>query len=727
MKCRFSRLLYPKTTEEAQSGSYMIAIFRPCETVLDARGEKLDSIKVVGHYLPTVPSVKVDMTGHWKKDPRYGLQFEMESFEEDIRPDKSGIVSYLSSGMIRGIGKKLAERIYATFGEKTLEILDADAERICEVPGIGKKQCAQFCSAYMETRGARKIIAMLAPFDISAGQAVHLRQKLGNDAQWLLTQMPYTVFERGLIDFHTADQLAQANGIPRNAPERLDAALLYTLQLAESEGHLALHKERFIHKTVDLLHTPEVTWKLVAQRAFEMLKADRLALYHDYTYRPIMAQAEADVAMWICEMLRRDKLPYMGDLDDEIDAQQAAMGFTFAQKQRTAVKLALTSPICIISGGPGTGKTSIQQAILNIYHKAFPDKKIVCCAPTGRAARRMEQSTAFDASTVHKAVGLVAGAVSELQPLEHMKADLVLVDEISMLDMVTTWHLFSALPPGCRLILVGDADQLPSVGPGAVLSELLACGKLPVVVLDKVFRQSEGSIVAENAQRIRANDPELAFDGDFQFWASGDVSQSTEWLERLYMSEIGQFGVDNVAMLTPFRKKTETGVHSMNQALHNIANPPSPEKAELELGQRVVRVGDKMMQMKNTDFASNGDIGYVCNVIRDTDGFMVEVDFGDDRIVAYEDAESLRQLDLAYATTIHKSQGGEYDSVLINIQHIHRRMLNRALFYTAITRAKKRVIIVGDWDAVVHAIATTDTEHRNTLLAARINEQMKGD
>ena len=320
---------------------------------------------------------------------------------------------------------------------------------------------------------------------------------------------------------------------------------------------------------------------------------------------------------------------------------------------------------------------------------------------------------------------LQAGEIHELREPETLKADLVLVDEVSMMDMITTWHLFAALPPGCRLILVGDADQLPSVGPGAVLHELLGCGKLPSVILDKVFRQSEGSIVAENAQRIRHGNERLDLGDDFQFWASADVSQSAQWLERLYMNEIARHGVDNVALLTPFRKKSETGVQSMNAALHDIANPPSPEKAELEIGQRTFRVGDKVMQMKNRDFASNGDIGYIRTIVRDADGFLVEVDFGDDRIVAYEDLESLRQLELAYATTIHKSQGAEYSSVLISVQNIHGRMLNRALFYTAETRAKIRVIVVGDWEAVVRAINTTDTDRRNTALAERINELIK--
>ena len=725
MKCSFSRLLYPKSLEEARDGSYMIALFRPNEKVLDALGNRLNSIKVVGHFLPTVAGVKVDMAGHWKKDARYGLQFEMESYEEIVGSDKRSIVAYLSSGMIPGIGSVLAERIYNTFGAQTLEVLDQDPSRVSEVLGISKKKCEQFCKAYMETRSARKLINLLAPFNISAPQAVKLRQELGTDAQRLLMEFPYMVFERDLIDFEIADQLAQASGIPQNAPERLAAGLIYALKQAEHEGHLCMHKETFVRRAVNLLRAPQVTWKAVAQRAFEMIKEGRLSLFYDYVYRPIMAKAEEDVATWICDMLHRDSLPYMGDLDDEIDGQQTEMGFTFAEEQRHAIRTALISPICIISGGPGTGKTSIQRAILNIYKKSFPDSNVVCCAPTGRAARRMEQSTGYPASTIHKVLNLTAGEVHELKDIDLLEADLVLVDEVSMMDMLTTWYLFNALPPSCRLILVGDADQLPSVGPGAVLNELLACGQLPAVILDKVFRQSEGSLVAENAQRIRHGVTDLEFGDDFQFWPSAEETQSAQYLMWFYKREVDRYGVDNVALLTPFRKKSKTGVYSLNAALHDTINPASQEKDEIETGQRILRVGDKVMQMKNRDFASNGDIGYICTSKRDSDGILVEVDFGDDRVVAYEDAESLRQVELAYAATIHKSQGSEYDAVLINIQNMHGKMLNRALIYTAETRAKKQVIIVGDWEAVVRAIQTADTKRRNTMLAVRINDLTK--
>lgn len=722
MKCKFLRLIYPRSIEEVQNGSYTVAIYIPCETVLDAHGNKLSSITVVGHYLPTVERLKVDMAGRWKKDAKYGLQFEMESYEEVISPGKDGIVAYLSSGLIRGIGRKLAERIYNTFGDSTLTVLDNDPNRIREVPGISGKRSALLRDSYMETRSARRIITLLAPLDISAGQAVRLQKELGIRAEELLKGRPYEVFERGLLSFDAADRLAERQGISRTAPERVAAGLLHTLELAENKGHLCLPKERFVRQAVQLLHTQGLDRMAVANIAFEMLKAGRLTLYQDYVYRPVMAEAEDGVALCVREMLQRRSLPYIGDLDDEIDLQQKELGFTLAEEQRKAVKTALASPICIISGGPGTGKTSIQRIFLNIYCKTFPNADIVCCAPTGRAARRLEQSTGLPACTVHKALGLTAGESAALELPEQLSADLVLVDEVSMLDMKMTWYLFHALPPTCRLVLVGDADQLPSVGPGAVLSELICCGRIPVVMLDKVFRQSEGSLIAENAQRIRHGDADLQFDRDFQFWPSADVQQSAQWLERLYLQEVGRCGVDNVALLTPFRNKTETGVRRMNERLRALVNPPDRGKPELALGQRIFRLGDKVMQTKNRDEVSNGDIGYIRKIDQDEDGFAIEVDFHDDRVVSYEDSESLNHLELAYATTIHKSQGGQYDSVLLTIQNLHGRMLKRPLIYTGLTRAKCRALIVGDEDAVRLAIRTTDTEQRNTLLASRITK-----
>lgn len=601
-------------------------------------------------------------------------------------------------------------------------MLDNDPDRIREVPGISGKRCELIHDAYLETRSARRIITLLSPLDVSASQSIRLQKALGVRAEELLKEHPYEVFEKGLLPFETADRLAERQGISRSAPERVAAGLLHTLEQAEQSGHLCLHKERFIQKAVELLHTHELTRMVVAKQAFEMLQAGRLVLYRDHVYRPIMAKAENGVAQCVREMLQRKNLPFMGDLDDEIDQQEKELGFTLAEEQRQAVKTALASPICIISGGPGTGKTSIQRVFLNIYRKLFPEAKIVCCAPTGRAARKLEESTGLPASTVHKALNLLAGESDDLGFPEQLDADLVLVDEVSMLDMMVTWHLFNALPPMCRLVLVGDADQLPSVGPGAVLSELIRCGQVPLVMLDKVFRQSEGSLIAENARHIRHGETELQFDGDFQFWSSADIEQSAQWLERLYLQEVGRYGVDNVALLTPFRAKTVTGVRAMNERLRTLVNPPSADKAELTVGQRVFRRGDKVMQTKNREEVSNGDIGYIRKIEQDTDGFLVEVDFHGGRIVSYEDSESLSHLDLAYATTIHKSQGGQYDSVLLSIQNLHGRMLKRPLVYTGLTRAKRRAIVVGDWPAVIRAIETVDTERRNTLLAARITQ-----
>lgn len=366
----------------------------------------------------------------------------------------------------------------------------------------------------------------------------------------------------------------------------------------------------------------------------------------------------------------------------------------------------------------------IQKAILDIYQSEHDDN-IVCCAPTGRAARRMEESTGFSASTVHKALGLYTGEDGSFGADEKLSADLVIADESSMLDIYVAGSLFQSLKEDCRLVIVGDADQLPSVGPGAVLSELIASGCIPVVRLDHVFRQKDGSRIAENAKRIRHGETRLDYGEDFQFIQSDDIAGSAGIIEKLYLKEIAECGIDQVALLSPYRKKTETGVNALNEKIRDLVNPSGRSRAEVTCGKRIFRSGDKVMQIKNKDDVSNGDIGFIQEIRKDGSDVEVRIDFGDGRVKDY-DASLLELLDLGYASTIHKAQGSEYQTVIINLQSAHYIMLNRPLLYTAVTRGKKKVIIVGERRVLAIAVKKTETEKRGTNLAVRIKEYVEG-
>ena len=377
---------------------------------------------------------------------------------------------------------------------------------------------------------------------------------------------------------------------------------------------------------------------------------------------------------------------------------------------------------------PGVGKTTV---VSEIVRRAKAAKlRIVLAAPTGRAAKRLSETTGISASTIHR---LLKWEPSERR-FVHGRAnplpyELYVLDEVSMLDLPLSVAFFRAVRPGACVILVGDADQLPSVGPGAVLSEIISCGAVPVVRLDRIFRQSYGSRIAANAKLIRHGNLSLEYGEDFQFYDSCDMSASAQQIETLYLQETARYGVDNVALLTPYRQKTETGVNALNERLREKLNPQDGKKPEVAYRKRIYRLGDKVMQIKNCEDISNGDIGYITSVTRDDTDSVLTVDFGDGRIAEY-DGSDLEMLDLAYASTIHKSQGSEYKSVIINLQCAHAVMLVRPLVYTAITRAKERVLIVGERRALCIAIKRTDTEQRGTMLSARIKElisNVKGD
>lgn len=718
MICKFKKLIFPKNLS-SDNTSYMIALYRPCEKIVDGAGHSISEIKAVGYCLPTTENLRYDLHGRWNRNAKHGAQFEVEGFDEVIAHSKEGIVAYLSSGQIKGVGPKTAEKIFGLFGLSTLEILDREPEKLLAVSGISKTKLKKIYDSYLASRGARDVIAFLAPHGVTPNRAVKLYKQYGNQTMDIVRNHPYRLCELVGIGFKTADRIAISIGIDPRTAERVDEGLIFTLTDAEQKGHLCMEKHSFITESLKLLDTDGLTEEMLAIRASRLVESGRLVSYEGQVYREATARTEQNLAWSIWRMLAAPSPKLVSDIAAEIQAEEIRQGLQLADEQRRAVMTALTSKLCVITGGPGTGKTLIQRFLLDIYRRRNCSGQIMCCAPTGRAARRMEQSTGFPAMTLHKALGLLAGEDAAYSEPQMLDADLVVVDEVSMMDIYLANHLFQAVPRGSQLVLVGDADQLPSVGPGAVLSEIIACGAVPVVRLDRIFRQSHGSRIAANAKYIRHGNLSLEYGDDFQFFDSSDMEDSAQLIERLYMQEISKYGLDNVALLSPYRQKTETGVNALNDRLQSIVNPQDGKKPEVLYRNRIYRMGDKVMQTKNCEDISNGDIGYITSITSEDSDSTLTVDFGDGRVAEY-DKSDLELLDLAYASTIHKSQGSEYKSVIINLQCAHAVMLVRPLIYTAITRAKERVIIVGERRALCIAIKRTDTERRGTKLAARI-------
>ena len=548
---------------------------------------------------------------------KHGVQFEVEGFDEVIAHSKEGIVAYLSSGQIKGVGPKTAEKIFELFGLSTLEVLDREPEKLLAVSGISKTKLKKIYDSYLASRGARDVIAFLAPHGVTPNRAVKLYKQYGNQTMDIVRNHPYHLCELVGIGFKTADRIAISMGIDPRAAERVDEGLIFTLTDAEQKGHLCMEKHSFITESLKLLDTDGLTEEMLAIRASRPVESGRLVSYEGQVYREATARTEQNLAWSIWRMLAAPSPKLVSDIAAEIQAEEIRQGLQLADEQRRAVMTALTSKLCVITGGPGTGKTLIQRFLLDIYRRRNCSGQIMCCAPTGRAARRMEQSTGFPAMTLHKALGLLAGEDAAYSEPQMLDADLVVVDEVSMMDIYLANHLFQAVPRGSQLVLVGDADQLPSVGPGAVLSEIIACGAVPVVRLDRIFRQSHGSRIAANAKYIRHGNLSLEYGDDFQFFDSSDMEDSAQLIERLYMQEISKYGLDNVALLSPYRQKTETGVNALNDRLQSIVNPQDGKKPEVLYRNRIYRMGDKVMQTKNCEDVSNGDIGYITSITTD--------------------------------------------------------------------------------------------------------------
>lgn len=680
---------------------------------------------VTGHGTKPLVGDRLEVKGHWVQHKRYGRQFAADGWSRIIPESVDGIERFLGSGAVKGMGPALAHRVVAAFGKDTMAVLEKDPQRLLEVEGIGPKKLAVITESFYEEKQVNDIAYDLEQHGVAGRYASRLLQKYGDDVHYVLTEEPYRMIaEIDGIGFKTADQIALAYGMDRQDPQRLSAGLTYVLRTMTQNGHVCIPDTELVRRAAFILQADALGLHDILREAIEvgqLCTADFEGTL--YVYTPEAYEEEEYIAGRIGEMGNMKPLPMKTHVQLFLDRWQDARHFELADKQREAVEKSLQSGMTVITGGPGTGKTTVVQTIIRLAEQE--GLRILLCAPTGRAAKRLAETTQRKAKTIHRLL-VPDGHVGAMQVFEYnetkmLPADLVIVDEVSMLDMEMMYHLLSALKPQCRCILVGDADQLPSVGAGAVLHDIIASGQVPVVRLDTIFRQKEGGRIVTNAHLINSGRlPVVNEDTEFRFVEIDNEADGAEKISALYNSELLETGDKFAVQVLSPMYKNPCGVDNLNQLIQKRFNPPAEGKAELKGKNVVFRVGDKVMQ-KHNDYEKgvfNGDMGEIFAIQKD----MVYVRYPE-QDVKYEGQE-VDEITLAYAITVHKSQGSEYHTVIMVLVNSHAIMLQRNLFYTAVTRAKRKVILVGTKRAVQTAVQNQRTSRRFTLLIPRLQGEL---
>lgn len=680
---------------------------------------------VTGHGTKPLVGDRLEVKGHWVQHKRYGRQFAADGWSRIIPESVDGIERFLGSGAVKGMGPALAHRVVAAFGKDTMAVLEKDPQRLLEVEGIGPKKLAVITESFYEEKQVNDIAYDLEQHGVAGRYASRLLQKYGDDVHYVLTEEPYRMIaEIDGIGFKTADQIALAYGMDRQDPQRLSSGLTYVLRTMTQNGHVCIPDTELVRRAAFILQADALGLHDILREAIEvgqLCTADFEGTL--YVYTPEAYEEEEYIAGRIGEMGNMKPLPMKTHVQLFLDRWQDARHFELADKQREAVEKSLQSGMTVITGGPGTGKTTVVQTIIRLAEQE--GLRILLCAPTGRAAKRLAETTQRKAKTIHRLL-VPDGHVGAMQVFEYnetkmLPADLVIVDEVSMLDMEMMYHLLSALKPQCRCILVGDADQLPSVGAGAVLHDIIASGQVLVVRLDTIFRQKEGGRIVTNAHLINSGClPVVNEDTEFRFVEIDNEADGAEKISALYNSELLETGDKFAVQVLSPMYKNPCGVDNLNQLIQERFNPPAEGKAELKGKNVVFRVGDKVMQ-KHNDYEKgvfNGDMGEIFAIQKD----MVYVRYPE-QDVKYEGQE-VDEITLAYAITVHKSQGSEYHTVIMVLVNSHAIMLQRNLFYTAVTRAKRKVILVGTKRAVQTAVQNQRTSRRFTLLIPRLQGEL---
>lgn len=700
-------------------------------TVLKLSPEKLSTqITVTLNGIAPLIGQLLEIEGEWVKHPKFGQQFKATTYKTVAPTEISGIEKFLASGAINGIGPAMAKKIVAEFGEKTLEIIAKSPNELLKVPGIGKKTAEKISASYLEQSELTEIMVWLENHGISNTYAGKIFAKYGSFAIDIMEKDIYRLFQdiEG-IGFLTADKLAFNLGIQREDKRRIISGIDYALMQLCNNGHCCIPEMALVDKTAKILQVNnQIIFTILKERIDNGSLNTEVVGGETLIYPPYLYYAEKKVAMRLLQLQQATEPLSEDNLSLFIKVWEKDNQIQLAQKQKEAIKACLHHGVLVLTGGPGTGKTTVIKGILSILKAQ--GLKIRLAAPTGRAAKRLSETTGQKALTIHRLLeannlaqddNLQLGFSKDID--DQLDADVIILDEVSMVDIVLMHHFLNAVPDGCRIILVGDTDQLPAVGPGSVLKDIIRSQKIPAIRLDEIFRQAQTSMIIQNAHIINAGRlPDLRKQySDFVFYELNDDTSITQKILDLCTKDLPHEGFNvlkDVQVLSPMHRFL-CGVENLNLMLQEQLNPKKNQD-ELKYSSQTFRVGDKVMHIRNNYQKNvfNGDIGF----IQDINNEKLTVDYFD-HIVTYEKNE-LNELTLAYASSVHKSQGSEYKVVIIPLSTSHYIMLQRNLLYTAITRAKQKVIIISSKKALMTAVQSNRTQKRYTLLAERLAHKL---
>ena len=692
---------------------------------------KQPPVTVVGRLVGVQVGETLELHGTWGAHPAHGKQFQAEHWRSVLPADVDGIRKYLGSGLIPGIGPAMAQRIVDEFGADTLNVIETQGRRLYKVPGIGRKRVDDILRAWQEQQGIKALMALLNERNVSPALAVRIYRKYGEQATEVVLQTPYRLADEIYgVSFEVADQIAQAQGVPLTDPWRIGAGLRHVLGLALNDGHCFLPLVVLVERTAPLLGVEEALVRRVLQSsdtAGEVQVEEVEGVPHVYLlplYRAELGAANSIRAIQFTPSAIAHRFRHQ-DWNAVWERIAQEQGFPLAERQRLAVQTALTAKLCVLTGGPGTGKTQTTRTIIQLLQQQR--FRYVLASPTGRAAKRLSEASGAEAKTIHRLLEYAPGSEDGFKRDRDnpLLADMVIVDEASMLDILLCNHLLKAVPPAAHVLFVGDVDQLPSVGPGNVLRDLLETWAVTTVRLDEIFRQAADSGIVQNAHRINRGElPHTHNLPDFFFFPRPTPEACAEMVVELVTERIPRrFGWERQAIqvLVPMHRGA-AGVQALNEQLQAALNPPEAGRAEKVWGTLHFRVGDRVMQVRNNYDLEvfNGDVGEIVAVEREAETVVVRFDeLAGPRTVAYP-WSALDELQLAYATTIHKAQGAEYPVVVIPLVQQHWALLQRNLLYTAVTRAKQLVVLVGDERAIARAVANLTVAQRWTSLGHRL-------